>query len=964
MSASALALGIGTTVFSPPAQAACTQVGSTVTCDGLDDNGFTGGNSLTLNALTGSFVQSVYDGNPSTFCPSFRAAVRLGSSARISNAGQILGRGNCGLGIDTGDGLVLSNTGDIRTDSEVAYGILTGSTFDITNSGTIRTVNATSVAVVAVNNGRIINTSTGVIETTGADAPALSLEDTNTITNNGAIRTSGTGSHGIDAGARNTITTTGTISVSGIGAIGVRARGTGNTITNSGTISAIPTQTPRDGEDSIGISFEDGRNTLTNTGTINGNYAGVVMTGAANRLTNTGTITARAPTAATQLGGAIILENGASTITNSGTIRGTGSAAIRTRSGATLQLTNTGTIDGDIIMGPSAASAVTLGTGSSINGTIVGSGGGLIGLTGTGTLSNAILNVGNLTQIGDGTWTLARRYEFQSALLSAANGTLILTDGLGANGLVDVQKGRLAGVGTIAGFTSGLSPFVNVGVAPTAGSTTANAVAVLAPGLSTTAGARLSINGRLSLQTTSQVALDVSATANDRIDVTGNVSSGGSLVITYAGAPVRSGQTFTLMTAGTITTLSGQACAGTVQDGAALGTGCFTITDNSPFFVRSSAVVTNTSVTLNVQRTAFASVGQTSEQVGLGAAFDTAVAAGTDPLGLVARFDSMTGAQVQSVLASLTTDSPAAAQTWTLLAAQTTADTLSPWLDLSSTTHTRGTWRTWGSFLARTGESGPKTDSSNFDYEMKGVSAGVDYAITDDTRIGLTASYIDGDTFFAVGNAKNDLSTTTVGLYAVHQDEALFGNVGGFIGDGSVTATRLNGYVDPLALVIGNLSAKADTDMHSVFGEAGYIIPVSTWQIKPTMGLNYAHVKIDALTENVATGLAVNAQKASSVRGDVGVRANSAEGPVRISVGAFWSQNLKDNDRIASARLVGFTGGDFIIVGRAEKRGWLKTQAAASMDLTPALTAKLAWTGILNDRLGGHAATAGISYRW
>ncbi|MBL8628789.1 MAG: hypothetical protein JNM81_04115, partial [Rhodospirillaceae bacterium] len=195
---SALALAVGLTAAPKTADAACVLAGSTVTCDGTDDDGFSGGNTLTLNALTGSFVQSVYDGNPSTFCPAFRAAVRLGTNARISNAGQILGRGNCGLGIDTGNGLVLTNDGTISTDSEVAFAILTGSTFDITNRGIIRTVNATSAGIVGVSSGRLVNALGALISTTGADGVGIVVEDNNTITNNGTIRTTGTGGYGID----------------------------------------------------------------------------------------------------------------------------------------------------------------------------------------------------------------------------------------------------------------------------------------------------------------------------------------------------------------------------------------------------------------------------------------------------------------------------------------------------------------------------------------------------------------------------------------------------------------------------------------------------------------------------------------------------------------------------------------------------------------------------------------------
>jgi uncharacterized protein with beta-barrel porin domain len=946
LGASALVLtALGIALAPATAQAECVAAGGTVTCSGTDDDGFIGGNSLTVNVQTGAFVQSVYDGNPSTFCPSFRSALRVGSGARITNAGSLLGRGNCGLGIDAQSGLVLTNTGSIQTDAEVAFAVLATNAFDVTNAGLIQTVNAGSAAFVGGNTGRFTNAGTGRVETTSADSPAVFVEDGNTLANQGALRTTGSGGFGIDAGANNTITNSGTITTTGVASPGIRVRSGGNTITNSGTITTLPIAAPRDGEDSIGIAVETGGNTITNTGTINGDYAGVALAGFGNTFINSGTLTARG-TSSTAPGAALLVE-GTSAITNSGTIRGTGTAAVRVRN-TNLQLTNTGRIEGDVVMGTGGTGgAIILGTGGVVTGTIFGStsGGSILGLIGSGTVSNPLVNMGSLTQLGEGNWTLGRRYEFGSVLLNTPGGTLTLTDGVTTSGGVFVQRGRLTGVGPISAFALNVS------------------AGVLAPGAAA-AGGVMTINAPVQLTATGRAEFDVSATAHDRITVNGTVTSTGNLSVIYGGTPVRHGQTFTLLTANAISNASNQACAGAIAEEAALGTGCFTLSDNAPAFIRSSAVVTNTSVTLTVQRTPFASAGVTPEEIGIGAAIDRAAVSGSDPLNIIRRLDTLTIAEARSVFGTLTTDSPVAAQTWTMLAAQTNAESLLGWLNLNAPGRDGGTWQVWGQLLARSGERAPKTDAANFDYELKGLQAGVDYAISDATRVGVTASRVDGDTFFAVGTARNDLDMTSLGVYAAHTQGPWIVNAGAAYGDGAVNATRLNGYVDPLALVIGNLAARADLDATSVFGDVSYDLPAGAWSLQPTARLSYAHIKVDALTEQVGTGLDVQAGESSSVRADAGLRAVRTTGPVRVSAAAFWSYDLKDTDRNATARLIALPGSDFTIVGRTEKRGWLQTQAGVSFDFTPSLTGTIAWTGILNDRLGGHSATAGLSYRW
>ncbi len=931
----------------PPARAACVLAGGTVTCTGADDDGFIGGGNLTVTVDATATVDSIYDGNPDTLCPVFRSALQLGQNARVTNKGQMLGRGNCGIGIEAQSGLTLINDGLIITDSEVAFGVLAGNAFSVTNNGRFRTVNAGSIAFVGASNGTFANASTGIIETTGADSAGIFAENGNTITNDGRITTANSGSFGIDVGANNTVTNTGTIITSGVASSGMNLRGAGNTVTNRGTISTLPAITPRDGEDSIGIRTDLGNNTITNSGTISGDYAGVLMSGADNRLNNTGTITARAPTAAASPGGAVVLEASSGEIINSGTIRGNGTAAIRTRADASLSLTNTGRIDGDIIMG-SLNGAVTLGTGSVINGAIVGAAnlGSSLNLTGSGTLSNAITNMGSLNQAADGAWTLARRYDVQFAILQA--GTLTLTDGMRVGGTIFAQtRSRLTGIG----------PIQQIGGAVGGGNLSLSGT--LAPGANV-AGGVITIQGRATLNSGSRLEFDIAAGANDRVDVGGTIASGATLALTYAGTPVRDGQTFTLLTGANITTLNGQPCASVVQEGTAIGRDCFAITDNSPFFIRSSLAVTSRSVVARVQRQTYASAAVTTQEIAVASALDRAVSAGASSAGLLLTLDTSTQSEARSIFGALTTDAPAAAQTWGILAGGTVAASMSPWLEVAPVDSPHGQWRTWGSVFGRIGDSGPKTDSSNFDYDMRGVMAAADYAVVDGTRVGLAASHVDGETFFAVNAAKSNVSANTIGVYVSQASAQWRAGAGFSVSDGKLNTNR----IQTIGAQTAPLAARADTGGESAFVQTSYALGTKKWLLKPTASLTYVRAKVGAYDESIGTGLAVTRSAASSLRGDVGLRAIAKPGPVHISLAAFWSQNFKDNDRMTTARLGGLAGSDFTIVGKSEKRGWLNTQAGVNIEVMPGMMARLGWSGILNDRLGGHTATAGLSYRW
>ena len=825
-------------LWAPPAMAACSLAGGIVTCTGPDDDGFIGGDNLTLNVLNGAFVQSIYDGEADAFCPRFRSALRVGQNANISNRGQMLGRGNCGVVIDAKDGLILTNDADMRTDGDVSFVILATNRFDITNRGAMTTVSTGSSGIAAGNTGRFLNAANATINTTGADSAAVFVEDGNTLTNDGRITTVGNGSFGFDVGARNTITNTGTITTSGIAASGIRLRGAGNTVTNRGTITALPSGAPRDGEDSIGIAAEAGTTRIVNeAGTISGDYAGVLLRGANNELINSGTISARVTRASVQPGAAVLMIGGTHIITNTGTIRGTGTAAIRATSNATYNLTNSGRIEGDVFIN----------TGSR--------------MSGTGTV------VGNLQN----------------------GGTL-------APGL---------GIGTL-----------------------------------TLTGAFIQTAGRL------EIDVDGSGAA-DRLIFGRTLSFSGTVAVNYTGLPVRNGQVFTFLTSSEpffIMTLIAPP----------------RVIDNSPFFLEPTLRAVPNGFGVAIARIPYASTATNPAQTAVAQGLDAALPlASTAAAPLYALLDQSDAAGARAVFDQISSDMPTAAQTWGVLTSGSIASQVSPWLELAPADSPHGQWRTWGSIFARDGESGPKTNSVNFDYDIRGGMAGADYAVVDGTRIGFMAARAEGEVFFAAGPAHGKLSQTSAGLYLSQAWAKWRAGAGVIVNDGSLNSNRTQ--------TIGGavvLPGQADTGGESAFIQTSYALSTDMWLIKPAASLTYVRAKIGAYNENLPFGLNVQAGEAKSLRGDIGVRALAKPGPVHISVAAFWSQNFKDNDRTASARINALPASDFVIGGRAEKRGWLNTQIGANIEIVPGMMARLGWSGILNDRLGGHTASAGISYRW
>jgi outer membrane autotransporter protein len=281
-------------------------------------------------------------------------------------------------------------------------------------------------------------------------------------------------------------------------------------------------------------------------------------------------------------------------------------------------------------------------------------------------------------------------------------------------------------------------------------------------------------------------------------------------------------------------------------------------------------------------------------------------------------------------------------------------------LELAPADSKKGEWRAWGSLMVRDGEAGLAGSATHFDYDLRGAMAALDHAVIDGTRLGVVVSHATGESFFAAGGAEADLGQDAIGAYVSQAWPSVRAGAGIMFGEGDVEALR----TQTLGGAISTITATTDLKTRTMFAQASYAMGTETWLVKPTAMLSHVRATVDAYAEAAAIGLSVNRQRASSLRGDIGVRALARPGPVHVTVGAFWSQNFKDNDRTAVARISNLPGGEFTIFGPAEKRGWLNAQVGANIEIVRGLMARVGWSGILNDRLGGHTASAGLSYRW
>ena len=293
--------------------------------------------------------------------------------------------------------------------------------FSLTGGGGSGTVRG-AVLLGVGNANQLTNASGAAITTTGAFNDGMAANGSgNTLTNRGSIITSGPSAYGMTAAwgqsnvgqSNNMLINSGSVATSGSNARAASIVGGNGTIDNSGTLSTTGTASPS--------AYLQGNNDqLINSGTISasGSTSDAVFSNTAG--------SSFVATIQNLPGGSIISQNG---------------SGIRTLNGSST-IINAGLVQsgiGTAITMGNGNDALILQTGSVINGTADGgAGSNTVTLQGSGTASNAFINFQTLQMqgalwnwTGSGTFTLAH----------VQTGTLNLTGTLGATASALVDSG-------------------------------------------------------------------------------------------------------------------------------------------------------------------------------------------------------------------------------------------------------------------------------------------------------------------------------------------------------------------------------------------------------------------------------------------------------------------------------------------------------------------------------------------
>ena len=174
-----------------------------------------------------------------------------------------------------------------------------------------------------------------------------------------------------------------------------------------------------------------------------------------------------------------------------------------------------------------------------------------------------------------------------------------------------------------------------------------------------------------------------------------------------------------------------------------------------------------------------------------------------------------------------------------------------------------GVWANgWGDFVNVYNDP----EAKGYQFTTGGMSAGIDYRITDHLAVGLFGGYSHTWTDLKPGNV--DVDTGRGGLYATYFDpQGWWVNAGIWGGYNSYSTSR--------QALLGPANGSTNGYEVSTFGDAGYDIHCGNLTFGPVVSMQYTTVHIDSFTEHGSlVPLNIHADSEDSLRTDAGARAS------------------------------------------------------------------------------------------
>jgi outer membrane autotransporter protein len=253
------------------------------------------------------------------------------------------------------------------------------------------------------------------------------------------------------------------------------------------------------------------------------------------------------------------------------------------------------------------------------------------------------------------------------------------------------------------------------------------------------------------------------------------------------------------------------------------------------------------------------------------------------------------------------------------------------------------------------------TNGPGFDQDTVALNAGVDYAFSSETVVGLGGSYQTSELEFESDNS-GEVDTVAVGLFGT------FGLGGGYldtnanVGFHDVNTSRLTPALD-------YASAEYSATSWSLSGELGSVIPVGRAYVSPMLSMTYVGVSVDGFTETgSALALTVDSADTNSFATVLGARAGNyfkvGKATVNLQGNLGWRHEFGDEESSFTAAFVEAPA----LLFNVDSSKIASDSATFGLGTTVSLSTRMEvfvnYDGVWNAEANSHNAALGVRTTW
>jgi outer membrane autotransporter protein len=276
-------------------------------------------------------------------------------------------------------------------------------------------------------------------------------------------------------------------------------------------------------------------------------------------------------------------------------------------------------------------------------------------------------------------------------------------------------------------------------------------------------------------------------------------------------------------------------------------------------------------------------------------------------------------------------------------------------------------WRdVWVTAFGQWGDQDGEDGYTGFDYDVLGLSIGIDHPVSDRLLLGASAAYTDTDVDQEKGRGDGDIEGWMASLYSSYSLDKVY--IDGMLSYGK------NDYDARREVRIGTIKRTArsdhDGDVFAATLGSGYLVTRDDSILEPFGRLQYIKLDEDAFTEKGAGDInqRISSRDTESLTSEIGVRVSrsfpQAGGRLTTDASVAWLHDFDIDDRAITTSYTGAPASSFSVPGQDVERNGVTLGLGVGFETRKGVSSSLNYNGEFRDGFSAHGIIGRISFRF